>query len=282
MMKRMAAAAAATLAAACASMGGPATLAPLTLSPIWTLDGLANPESVLPSADGSFFYVSNVAGEGDGRDGVGFIARGSRDGRMIERDWATGFNAPKGMALIGDALFVTDIDRVLALDARTGAVRQTIAIEGAAFLNDAVAARGGGVLVSDSGAGRIHLIRDGAATVWLEHPLLRSINGLLTERDRLLVVTMQGRLVSVDWRSRAVMPLHEGLGAADGVVAWRDGHIVSEWRGRMFFVSGAGVQTVLDTRATPVFYNDFARVGDMLIVPHFEPGALTAYRIAGG
>ena len=68
------------LAAGCAST---TTKSPPRLDVVWTLDGFANPESVLPSADGRFLYVSNVAGEGDARDGNGFIARISPDGRRM-------------------------------------------------------------------------------------------------------------------------------------------------------------------------------------------------------
>src|SRR5687768_10544586 len=73
----------------------------VVLGPLWTLEGLQSPESVHLSADGAFLYVSNIGGEGDVRDGDGFISRASLDGRMLESRWATGMDAPKGMALRG-------------------------------------------------------------------------------------------------------------------------------------------------------------------------------------
>ena len=99
----------------------------------------------------------------------------------------------------------------------------------------------GGVLIADSGAGRIYAIRGDAPTAWLEHELLDSVNGLLPEPDRLIVTTMAGRLLSIDYATRAITTLAEGLGDADGIAALGDGrYLVSEWPGRIFEVAPDG------------------------------------------
>jgi hypothetical protein len=236
---------------------------------------------VQPSADGAFLYVSNVAGEGDARDGNGFVARITPDGRMLEREWARGLDAPKGLGLVGGTLYVADVTRLVALDAATGAERARFEAPGAKFLNDVAVLADGTVLVSDSGTARIFALREGRIDTWLEHDLLRAVNGLLPERARLVVTTMQGRLLAVDLRTRVVTTLAEGLGNADGVVALgRDEYLVGEWPGRLFHVGADGVvATLLDTRAEKTYLNDFLRVGDRLVVPNWEPGRVTAYRI---
>jgi sugar lactone lactonase YvrE len=269
--------------AACGADPGPdnAPVDTIALTVAWTGEGLANPESVALSADGSFFYVSNVAGEGDARDGNGFIARVGRDGTVIDRQWARGLDAPKGVALAGGQLHVTDIDRIVTLDATAGTVLARHAVPGALFLNDIAVAPDGAVLASDSRAGNIVALRDGAVSVWLADSRLRSVNGLLPEPDRLIVTTMEGLLLAVDWRSKTITTLADGLGQADGVVRHRDGYIVGEWPGRLFRVAVDGTATVvLDTRAEPRLLNDFILVEDLLIVPNWEPGALTAWRVS--
>jgi len=120
---------AALLVFAACSPAGPGRAAPLQaprLEQIWRLGGLANPESVALSADGTFLYVSNVSGEGEAKDGNGFIARVSTDGRMLQHEFAVGLNGPKGVVLLGDALYVADIDRVVVIDANTGAIRDRL------------------------------------------------------------------------------------------------------------------------------------------------------------
>lgn len=260
--------------------GEPATASSPGLEQVWALDGFDNPESVVATPDG-VLLVSNVGGEGDARDGNGFISRISTDGRMLERNWATGLNGPKGLALSGDRLFVTDIDRVVEIDVATGRVMAERPVPGAVFLNDAAPMADGSVLVTDSGGGRIHRIHDGAVETWLEDPRLRSINGLLVEADRVLVTTMQGLLLAVALNGRAVTVLAEGLGDADGVAPAPGGsYIVSEWRGRLFHVDAAGTVSVMaDTREARVFQNDFIHLGDLLIVPNWVPGRVTAHRL---
>jgi hypothetical protein len=267
------------LVAGCATL---ASRPPPTLVPAWEATGLANPESVVPDAAGRFFYVSNVNGEGDARDGNGFIAKVGLDGRVLEREWATGLDAPKGLALTGDRLFASDITALVELDARTGKVLARHDAPGAGFLNDVLATRDAGILVTDSARSRIYAWRNGRMETWLEHELLRSANGLLAEKDRLLVTTMQGRLLAIDWRTRAVTTIAEGLGNGDGIAPLRDGSwLASEWPGRLFHVRADGsVSTLLDTRADKRYWNDFLLHGDLLLVPNWEPGALSAYRVS--
>jgi sugar lactone lactonase YvrE len=247
----------------------------------WRLEGLAAPESVVVSADGAFVYVSNVSGGETARDGNGFISRVALDGRMLEREWAGGLNAPKGLASAGDTLYVADIDEIVSVGLTDGVIRARAAMPGARFLNDVAATPEGDILAADSMTGRIYALRGEGGEVWLEHPLLANVNGLLAEPSRLVVTTMNGRLLAVEYDTREIALLAEGLGAADGVAALDDGrYLVSEWRGLLHVVDRDGARrTLLDTRSERVFLNDFARAGDLVLIPNWEPGSLTAYRI---
>lgn len=263
-----------------ALLAGPATAAPPKLTPLWTLQGLESPESVALSADGRFLYVANVGGEGDARDGNGFVSRVSLDGRMLDRRWAIGMDAPKGAALKGARLYVSDIDRLVEIDTATGKVAARYPCPGAKFLNDIAVTADGTVLVSDSGTARIYVLEAGRMRIWLEDPRLKAINGILPERDRLVVTTMDGLLLTVSWPGKAIGELAHGVGDGDGVTRLQDGsYLVSEWPGRLFHVAAGGtLTTLIDSRASETYINDFIRVGDRLYVPHWKPGSLTAYR----
>jgi sugar lactone lactonase YvrE len=254
---------------------------PPRLTPAWTVTGLANPESAVVDAGGTFLYVSNVAGEGEARDGNGFIATVSLDGAIVQREWARGLDAPKGLARVRDRLFVADVTQLVEIDTATGAVVARHAAPGATFLNDVALAPDGAVLVADSGTGRIFAWRDGRMDTWLAHAQLRAVNGLLPERGRLVVTTMRGKLLAVDWTTRAITVLADDLGEADGVAALGGGaYLVSEWPGRLFHVPPDGTHTtLLDTRADKRFINDFLLVGDLLVVPNWEPSSVSAYRL---
>ncbi|HJS80944.1 MAG TPA: hypothetical protein VJ748_09990 [Vitreimonas sp.] len=280
MLKRLRLAAALGLIA-CSQ--APAPSAPAArLEQVWRLGGFANPESAALSADGTFLYVTNVNGEGEAQDGNGFISRVSLDGQMLQREFARGLDAPKGIMAGGDALYVADIDELVVVDAATGAVRRRVPAPGAQFLNDLAFAPDGRVLIADSATRRIYAVRSDAAEVWLEHELLDSINGLLPEPERLTVTTMEGRLLAVDYDSRAVTVLAEGLGNADGVAPLGEGrYLVSKWPGLMHVVNTAdgSHETIMDTRSENRFLNDFLLVADTLYQPHWEPSELTAYRV---
>ncbi len=261
-----------------------APVEPVKLELAWRLSGLANPESAALSADGSFLYVTNVAGEGEAKDGNGFISKVSTDGKMIERNWASGFDGPKGIARDGATLYVADITQLVAVNAETGAVISRTPLEGSVFLNDAGVAPDGRVLVADSGTKRIYAVRDGKASVWIEDDLLASINGLLPEPSRLVVTTMAGRLLAIDYATAKIDVLAEGLGDADGVAVLSNGrYLVSEWPGLMHVVSPDGSHaSIMDTKAEKRLLNDFLLVGDTLYQPHWDPGEMSAYRVIGG
>lgn len=274
----------ATLLGACAQEA-PAPAQPERQAVVTELrrtDGFANPESLLPASTGAHFYVSNVNGEGEAKDGNGFIATMAPGGAILSRTWVTGLDAPKGMALKDGRLFVSDIDRIVEISESDGRIVMRHAVRGAKFLNDVAVAPDGAVLASDSGSAQIFALKDGVVSVWLANAALESINGLLPEPGRLIVTTMEGKLLAVDWTTKAITTLASDLGQADGVAALGGGaYLVSEWPGRLFEVSADGSSRVLlDTREAKTLLNDFLLVGDTLYVPNWEPGTVTTYRVS--
>ncbi|MGE0045304.1 MAG: hypothetical protein AB7J28_11310 [Hyphomonadaceae bacterium] len=289
MVKRLSIAMA-LMAAACGQSEQAAAPAAETAAPaapqleeLWRVEGLAAPESVAISQDGSFLYVTNVNGEGEARDGNGFISRISMDGRILEREWARGFDAPKGIVRRDDALYVADIDRLVVVDAATGAIRRRIALPGAGFANDVALAPDRAILVSDSANARIYRVGENdAVTVWWENPLLQAVNGIAVESGRLIVSTMAGRLLRLNYPStEGAETIAEGIGDGDGIGVLGGGaYLVTEWPGRMFYVApGRALETILDTREQGILLNDSLLAGSVLYQPNWAPGTLTAYRV---
>src|SRR5258707_2917915 len=91
-----------------------------------TVAGFSTPESVLHDSTQDIYFVSNINGSPTAKDNNGFISRVRPDGaienlKFIEGGHGATLNAPKGLALAGDTLWVADIDAVRAFNARTGA-----------------------------------------------------------------------------------------------------------------------------------------------------------------
>ena len=71
-----------------------ASATPAIANEVWSLSGFKAPESVLLDSQRNVLYVSNVAGEANAKDGVGFISKVSPDGKMIEAEWVKGLKMP--------------------------------------------------------------------------------------------------------------------------------------------------------------------------------------------
>ncbi len=276
MTHRLAAAAFALSALSTAAAAAPA------LQQAFIAEGFASPEGVAAAPDGTLF-ISNVNGEGEARDGNGFISKLSMSGEILDLRFIEGLDAPKGMAVHDGRLYVADIDIVRIFDAETGEAKDGAPIEGARFLND-VTVWQDDVFVSDSGAGRIWRFTGTSIDLWREGGDLDGVNGLLGAGDRMFVSTMtSGSLFEATadggWRTVATgMKDADGIGLIEGPPR---GYLVSSWPGKVHHVSIEGVvTTLLDTTAEKILQNDLTMIDSLVIVPNWEPGTVTDWKLA--
>jgi alpha-acetolactate decarboxylase len=121
-------------------------------------NGLAHPESII-EYHGRYF-VSNIGANLDTKfDGDGFISEIDQGGNVITQKFlpAKGeLHAPKGMCIIDDQLYVTDINRIVGFSLVT---RKTITVidlsKEATFLNDVVALNNTTILVTETMGGKV-------------------------------------------------------------------------------------------------------------------------------
>ncbi len=106
---------------------------------VWETAGFETPESALYDAASKTIYVSNVAGNPPDKDGNGFISKVSPEGKVTELKWATGLDAPKGLAIVGGKLYAADVDQLAEIDLATGKVLTKYPAKDAKFLNDVAA-----------------------------------------------------------------------------------------------------------------------------------------------
>src|SRR4051794_13057346 len=82
----------------------------------WSTDTvLAVPESVFFDENNHVLYASLINGEGDVKDNIGGLAKVGLDGKIIDANWVTGLNAPKGITKSGNNLYVADITDVVVV-----------------------------------------------------------------------------------------------------------------------------------------------------------------------
>lgn len=96
-------------------------------------------------------------------------------------------NAPKGMAIHGDTLYVSDIDTLIEIDLDAGKISRRHPVAGARFLNDVAADQAGNIYVSDMQTDTIHRLQNGRIESWLKDPALAGPNGLYVEGEHLIL-----------------------------------------------------------------------------------------------
>jgi len=215
--------------------------------------GLRNPQSVLYDATSDVYLVSNADGGALDRDGSGFVSRISPKGEVESLRWIDGrregvvLDAPKGMALRGDTLYVADIDCVRLFRRATGAPVGSVCPQGATSLADVAVDQDGLVYVTDRGGdgtpgstGAVYTIdAEGAASMATGAKGLREPLGI-SASDRGVFVAGQG--------GRVVQLTPDGPRGVVKSRSWRLGGIVFTRDGSFLFSNWAD-STVLFVRA---------------------------------
>lgn len=249
------------------------------LHKFWETDTIvAIPESVLPYSK-DVMFVSLIDGapwEADGRGGVAIM---DRDGKNYRGDWVKGLNAPKGMGVYGDHLYVADLSDVVVIDTRSGTIEKRIAIPGGSGLNDITVSDAGSVYVSDSRTGRVWKIDEDRPQLFLDS--IAGVNGLKAVGKDLLVLGGKSFL-RVD-AGKQVTKIAELPQGGDGIEPVGNGdYLATSWSGFIYYVHADGrVETLLDTskekkNTADIGYDPVKRI---VYVPTFNAKTVVAYEL---
>jgi len=258
-----------------------------TLTRTWESDtSLMTPESVVYDGTNNVLYVSNIGGgQGAKKDGDGFISQLSPDGKIIKLKWVTGFDAPKGLGLMGNTLYVTDIDRIKAIDTKTGKTIQTWKVPGATYLNDVAISSDSIVYFTDSEKSTIHQLRKGKLSVVLVNTSLGGTNGIYVDGNTLLLAGSEsGKVYTMNIGDQSIQTVATGIPSGDGIERYKDGWIVSNWNGQIYHIDDTGKVTLLiDTQGDKLNSADIEVIEekDLLLVPTFYGNKVVAYSIKG-
>lgn len=251
----------------------------LALSLEWKTDStFTGSESALYHAPNNIIYLSCGNTDPSAKDGDGFIALLHPDGTVKNKDWVTGLDAPRGMAIMNDKLYVTDIDVVHVINIETAEIEQTIPVEGAVFLND-LATNGESIFFSDSRTGVIHALNE-AGEVTAVVTGAEGINGLECYNGDLYSLDAEGlKRYDSDYTS---MLINSEVTGGDGLVILGDStFIASRWEGEIYYINGQETTLLLDTKGEESKTADIGYIEDMnmVLVPTFTKNELAAYRL---
>ncbi|MDP3235038.1 MAG: hypothetical protein Q8N26_19805 [Myxococcales bacterium] len=266
-------------------------------------EGFSTPESVLYDAETDTYLVSSINGSPLAKDNNGYISELSPDGKVVTAKLIEGgqkgvtLNAPKGLTISKDVLYVADLDTVRMFDRKTGAAKGEVKVAGATFVNDVFAAADGKVYVTDSGlkGGKDGFEPSGTDGVYVIEPgkkpklktLLKSKdlnrpNGILATADTIYVVSYgANELHALDLNGKKkgeVVKLPKG--GLDGIVLAGDTFFISSWEGKSISSGkAAGPFTEIFTELEAPADIGFDSKRNRVLVPHFMGTTVTAWDV---
>ncbi|WP_104401742.1 SMP-30/gluconolactonase/LRE family protein [Vibrio penaeicida] len=252
------------------------------------LPNLPGAESIVFDESKGVYFVSLQSGD---QPGDGSVVVLNADYQFIATI-ASNLDNPKGIALKGNLLFVSDMKALLEIDLATGKV-VTHEANNAEFLNDVEIDAGGNVYVSDMFTSTIYKLENNTMSVWMDTPELENPNGLKFINGALYVAAWGafsdgdplnapfGRLLKVNPESKSISRVTEKpFGNLDGIQVKEDGNlIVSDWKqGVVFTVSTQGdIQKTLDLpRGSGDVY--YSKKQKTLMVPMALEGEVLVYQ----
>jgi hypothetical protein len=274
---------------------------------LWeTPTNLKNPESVAYAPKQNVLFVSNVNGKPDQRDQNGFISKVlPSNGSIIDLNWVTGLDAPKGIATSNDGskLYVSDITDLVEIDIADGKIIKRFNAPGSSFLNDVVSDKQGNIYVSDTSTNTIYKLdvnlgnSTSSLEAWLQSPQLNGPNGLHIDsnKNKLVVVSLGplskpgGGIEVIDLKSKTISSLgKEGttspFGGLDGIESDSTEthyYVTDNPAGKLYDVNADGTRyiTLIDLHTKGAADLGYIPGQSTIIIPLMQDNKLVAYKL---
>jgi hypothetical protein len=240
------------------------------------------PESVKHYPEDSVLFVSNINGDPSKKDGNGFISKLAYDGKIIALKWVEGLDAPKGMAIWKNHLFVTNISEIAEIEIAGGTIVNRYPVTDASFLNDIDIDTNGVLYISDTWKGKVFRMVNGKTEDWLNGPQFEGANGIYCKGDKLYVGT-KNAILQVDIPTKIVTVFADSTGGIDGLKSTGEGtFLFSDWEGSVYKVTLNGKkELLLNTSLSKINAADIEYIQEshLLLVPTFFDNRVMAYEI---
>lgn len=227
--------------------------------------GLIAPESVVYNAPNNMLYISCQGGT---EVGDGYVAILNLDGEVIDSTFIVGLNNPKGIQIVGNKLYVSDVLELIEANLQTGEIENKYTDAKIQFLNDVTIDEKGNIYVSDMFTSSIYkLDTAGNFGEWITSTDLENPNGLLAIGDDIIVGgwgnfsdgqplnAPKGRLSKINIATQEISKITpEPLGQIDGIQTYdASSFIISDWKeGKIYQVKTSGeIIELLDTERGP-------------------------------
>ncbi len=258
-----------------------------------TISGFNHVESV--ASDGKFIYAADIGKElnPSAKDGDGQIIKLDKKGNIIDANFVKEkLNAPKGLAINKGILFVNDVDKVLAIDLKTGSKLYEIDFgKETTFLNDIAVWDNNTLYVSATDKSKLFKVNlvDKSYSEIVTDITIAGINGLFCYKkaSRIYVNGFgsdnkpNGIIGYINLKDNKFTRITNLEGYFDGICISNDVLFVSNWLAfeKKGVIQGIGIYgsnrvitiNISEPIAGPA---DFTIVNDVLIVPGMMSGEI--------
>jgi sugar lactone lactonase YvrE len=264
------------------------------LAKVWECD-LPLAETVAYDPSSKILYATGM-GEAPNS---GVTWKISLDGKVLEKDWATGLNQVRGSKLVDGALFIAELQSLAKVDLATGKVTRRYQAPQAAMFNNIAVDEVGNLYITDTPKNAIYKYskdRD-VFEKWLETPALEWPNGILFENDKLILAPwgtvtdpktwatdVPGRIQTLSISTKEIKFLagnEKPLANGDGLVGDGKGnYFVGDWMsGNIYLVNPASESVLVATVNQGMGDFFFIPEENLFLVPVGKLNKLFAFRV---
>ncbi len=255
------------------------------------------PESVIYDKTNDVLYVSNIVNHPFKKDGSGYISKMSLDGKVVEKKWIKSLNAPKGLTIFKDKLYIADVDELVEVDIASGKVINKYKGSGAVCFNDVTADKYGNVYVGDTYTDSIYRLNQfSQLPIWLNSPNLAP-NGIHIDSDKSQMIVgswgsvmegwgtpeRSGNLKVVDLNTKKVKNLgpDKTIGNLDGIEADGKGaYYVTDWSaGKLYSMKNNSKVKVLKSTEQGAADHEVILDKNLILIPIMTEGKVIALKI---
>ncbi|MFM9989354.1 hypothetical protein [Flavobacterium sp.] len=258
-----------------------------------TITGFNHVESV--ATDGKFIYAADIGKELNptAKDGDGKIIKLDKKGQILDANFVKEkLDAPKGLAINKEVLFINDVDKVLAIDLKTGTKLYEIDFsKDTSFLNDIVVWDNNTLYVSATDKSKLYKVNliDKSYSEIKTDVTISGINGLFCYKKASRIYLNgfgsdnkpNGVIGYINLKDNTFTRITNLEGFYDGIFISNDVLYVSNWVAfeKKGIIQGIGIfgsnKVAIINISEPISGPaDFIIVNDQLIVPAMMSGEI--------
>ncbi len=254
------------------------------------------PESVIYDPKNDVLYISNITDHPFKKDGTGYISKVGLDGTIIKKKWIDKLNAPKGLTISNDKLYIADVDELVEVDIANSKVVMKYKGYGSVCMNDVTADKYGNVYVGDTYNDTIYRLNQfGQLPAWFYSPGLAP-NGIhIDDEEGNLIVgswgavmegwgtpELKGSLKSINIHTKKIKNLgKKPIGNLDGIESDGKGaYFVTDWTGaKLYRIKKNGRFDVVAEVGKGAADHEVILDKNLVIIPIMAEGKVIALKV---